>query len=228
MSIACTHTHDSGEICKSPAIRGTALCFHHTPHKKIERQFPYESEPFELPKIHSKSNIIFAISEVLQRMAQRRLKRSDANTYLHGFALTARIMSELDREAAANPIGFDEMQSVTPPESETTSESLQQTLNEIAVGLGIELPSMEEMQNIQASMPNATAEQALGHWISTGRICAIPPAGGITAGAKTLSPSSKTIPPDAPSKLHLKSAGITPTTDAAWVGNNNRHQSILT
>ena len=228
MSTACTHTHDSGEICKSPAIRGTALCFHHTPHRKIERQFPHESEPFELPKIHSKSNIIFAISEVLERMAQRRLTRSDANTYLHGFALTGRMMSELDREAAADPIAFDQMQSVTPPESETTSESLQQTLDEIAEGLGIELPSMEEMQNIQASMPNATAEQALDHWISTGRICPIPPAGGITAGAKTLSPGPKTIPPGAPSKLHLKSAGITPTTDAAWVGNNNRHQSIRT
>src|SRR4051812_44133094 len=102
MFTACTHTHDSGETCKSPAIRGTKLCFHHTPHEKLERHWPDESEPFELPKIHSKSSIIVGISEVLERMALRRIKRSEANTYLHGFALTARIMNELDRQAAAN------------------------------------------------------------------------------------------------------------------------------
>ena len=221
MFTACTHTHDSGETCKSPAIRGTALCFHHTPHQKIERQWPHESEPFELPKIHSKSNIIVAISEVLERMAQGRLKRSDANTYLHGFALTARMMSELDREAAANPVGLDQMQSVKPPESEITPESLQQTLNEIAEGLGVELPSLEEMQNIQASMPNGTPEQAPDHWISTGRMRPNRPADGIRPGAKV-------ILPGAPSKPHLKSAGIAPTTGAPWMGNNNHRQSIRT
>ena len=195
MFTACTHTHDSGETCKSPAVRGTALCFHHTPHEKIERQWPHESEPFELPKIHSKSSIIVAISEVLERMAQRRIKRSEANTYLHGFALSVRIMNDLDRETAEYAAGFNDAQSVAPTESETTSEAIQQTLDEIAESLGVEPPSLEEKQNLQASMPNGTPERALNHWIKTGRIRPIRPAGGIT-----------------------------PATGAAWVG-NNKHRT---
>lgn len=162
MFTSCTHVHDSGETCKSPAVRGTDLCFHHTPHEEVKRQFPHESEPFELPKIHSKSSLVVAISEVLERFAKQQIKRSDVRTFLSGFGLSARIMSEVKQEAAAALL--------SEAESEPISESIQQTLDEIAEGLGMEMPTLEEMQKLQASMPNGTPEQALDYWISTGRI----------------------------------------------------------
>ena len=170
MLTTCTHTLESGKTCQSPAIRGTSLCFHHTPHEEIKRQFPHESEPFELPKMHGKSALIVAISEVLERMAQRRIECSEARVFINGIGLSARIMNEIDQENAARPLGLDGMQSAAPSEPETTSESLQQTIDEIAEGLGIEMPTLEEMLKLQATMPNGTPEKALEHWISTGRI----------------------------------------------------------
>jgi hypothetical protein len=170
MSTSCTHTHDSGETCKSPAVRGTNLCFHHTPHEQIKRQWPHEREPFELPKIHSKSNLIVAISEVLERFALGQIKRSEANTFIHGFSLSARIMNEVDKESAESAIEMEGMQSVAPVESEPVSESIQRTLDDIADSIGYDLPTLEEMLKLQASMPNGTPRQALDHWIETGRI----------------------------------------------------------
>ena len=108
MFTTCTHTLESGSTCKSPAVRGTSLCFNHTPHEDIQRKFPHESEPFELPKIHSKSEIVVALSEVLERFALQKLKRADARTLLYGFSLAARIMTELDQAAAADPFGHDD------------------------------------------------------------------------------------------------------------------------
>ena len=108
MFTECTHTIESGKNCKSPAVRGTALCFNHTPHENIKRQSPHETEPFELPKIHSKASIIVAISEVFERFAQQKIKRADARTFLQAFGLAARIMTELDHAAAADPLGLEE------------------------------------------------------------------------------------------------------------------------
>jgi len=165
MFTSCTHTLESGKTCQSPAIHGTDLCFHHTPHEEIKRHFPHESEPFELPKMHSKSQLVIAISEVLERMSLRRIKRSDARVFLHGFGLSFRVMTELDREVAAMAAQSDPF-----AESESESEAIQQTLDEIAAGLGVEMPTLKEMQKLQASMPNGTPQKALDHWISTGRI----------------------------------------------------------
>ena len=101
MFTSCTHTLESGKTCKSPAVRGTSLCFNHTPHEQIKSQQPQQYEPFELPNIHSKSGILVAISSVLDQLSMRRIKRSEADTFLRGFNLAARIMTEIDQAPAA-------------------------------------------------------------------------------------------------------------------------------
>jgi hypothetical protein len=190
MATSCTHTHESGKTCQSPAVRGTSLCFHHTPHEEIKRRFPEESEPFELPKLHGKSALIVAISEILERMAQRRIKCSEARVFINGIGLSARLMSDVDREIAEDPAGTRDARSVIPEESEPTSESIQQMVDEIAEGLGIEMPTLEEMQKLQASMPDGTPEKALNHWISIGRIRPIRPEGArVIAGVKERRPA---------------------------------------
>jgi hypothetical protein len=115
MFATCTHTLESGNTCKSPAVRGTSLCFNHTPHENIKRQSPHQSEPFKLSKIHSKSGVIVAISEVLERFAQQQIKRSDARTFLQGLSLTARVMTDIDRAVAADPVRFEEPRAVPNP-----------------------------------------------------------------------------------------------------------------
>src|SRR5438309_695361 len=115
MFTTCTHTLKSGSICKSPAVRGTILCFNHTAHGDIKRHSPHQSEPFELPKIHSKSGIIVAISGVLERFAQQQITRSDARTFLHGFSLAARIMTEVDQTVAAGLLEFEKPLPIPEP-----------------------------------------------------------------------------------------------------------------
>ncbi|HTM18141.1 MAG TPA: hypothetical protein VL135_14605 [Terracidiphilus sp.] len=170
MSEKCTHTLESGSTCKSPAVRGTSLCFHHTPHETLKRRRPCEYEPFELPPLKNKNSVMVAISQVLSRLAMRRIKRSEAVTLIYGLNIVARLMTELDQTSDEEPIESYEMQSAQSDDSENNYASLQQTVDEIAEGLGVEMPTVEEMMNLRASMPNGTAEQAVNHWISTGRI----------------------------------------------------------
>ena len=170
MSEKCTHTLESGSTCKSPAVRGTSLCFHHTPHENLKRKRPCEYEPFELPPLNNKNSVMVAISEVLRRLALRRIKRSEAVTLIYGLNIVARLMTELDQTSEEEPIGSCDMQSARSGDSETDYASLQQTVDEIAEGLGVEMPTVEEMMNLRTSMPNGTAQQAVDHWIATGRI----------------------------------------------------------
>ena len=164
MFTSCAYTHDSGETCKSPAIRGTSLCYNHTPHEPIKRQQPEDdSQPFDLPPITSKSGIISALSEVLHRLARRQIRRSEAETFIRGFNLLLRLMSELDEETA----GYAPHRTAEP-EEEPTNEDLQKIIDEIGQDLGVEMPSIEEM--LHPSTPNQTPEQAVEHWIATGKI----------------------------------------------------------
>ena len=104
MFTTCSHTHESGATCKSPAIRGTALCYHHTPRETIRRSPRRSSQSFELPVLESRNSILIATSEVLQRLAEGRIKRTEADTLLRALKMAARMVTELENE----PIG-DEM-----------------------------------------------------------------------------------------------------------------------
>jgi hypothetical protein len=166
MFTECTHTHESGNTCKSPAVRGTNLCFHHTQHENIKRQQPREYEPFELPYMNTKSDILVAVVEILTRLAQRRIKRSEADTLLCGLKLAARLMTELDQESASYQAESDDMQSVAPAESEPPSksvQSVQKTIHSIAANLGLDLPTFQAMIQHLPSMPSATRFPAATH-----------------------------------------------------------------
>jgi hypothetical protein len=164
MFTECTHTLESGSTCKSPAVRGTSLCFHHTPHENIKRQQPHEYEPFELPNMDTKSGILVAVTEILSRLAQRRIKRSEAETLLRGLKFAARLMTELDTEIASHQAEMDHTQSTAPADSEPSSKSVQKTIHSIAANLGFDLPTFEEIEELRASMSGATHEQAINAW----------------------------------------------------------------
>jgi hypothetical protein len=165
MSEKCTHTLSSGSTCKSPAVRGSKLCFNHTPNQTSRRKQRCEYEPFELPPLQNKSAVLVAISEVLYRLAMRRIKRSEADTLIHGLTVVARLMTEVDESTAESPMEID-----MPAESEPICGSLQKTLDDLAAKHGLELPTLEEMMKLQASMPDKTAEQAVDYLLASGRI----------------------------------------------------------
>jgi hypothetical protein len=160
-----THTHESGHTCKSPAIRGTSLCFNHTPHQNIKRRQHHEYEPFELPPLHSKNAVLVAVSQVLYRLSMRRIKRSEADTLLYGLKFAERIMTKIDESIPSYETGPSYAPSAEPDEEEPTLESIREMVDSMAAEL--DGPTFKEIEEMQAAMPNATPDQALEHWRAT-------------------------------------------------------------
>ena len=116
-----------------------------------------------------------------------RMKRSEAVSLIYVLNIVSRLMTELDQTSDEEPIGSYDMQTAQSDNSEIDYASLQQTVDEIAEGLGVEMPTVEEMMNLRTSMPNGTAEQAVNHWISTGRIRPRQSAGPVSLHARSCS-----------------------------------------
>jgi hypothetical protein len=165
MFTSCTHTHESGNTCKSPAVRGTSLCFNHTPHENIKRRHPREYEPIELPPLHNKQAILVALSVIIDRLALRRIRRSEADTLILGLKVAARIMTELDESMPSYPSGADYSHPAKPDQLEPTLEAIREMVDSMAAEL--DGPTFKEIEEMQASNPNATPEQALDHWRAT-------------------------------------------------------------
>ncbi|WP_109486726.1 hypothetical protein [Occallatibacter savannae] len=108
MFTTCSHTLESGATCNSPAVRGTALCYHHTPRETIRRAPRRASASFELPVLDSRNSILFATNEVLQRLAEGSMKRSEAETLLRALKMATRIMGELEQECDEPDSFFDD------------------------------------------------------------------------------------------------------------------------
>lgn len=93
MPIECAHLLASGQKCKAPAVSGSSLCRHHHPGKRTD-----EPAPFVMPPIQDQSGLLFAVTELLEAMSERRIKRSDAGTFLFGIQLAAKLMSDIDKD----------------------------------------------------------------------------------------------------------------------------------
>ena len=82
----CTHILASGRKCKAPAVAGSSLCRHHRPRRHVELT------RFVLPEFEDHRSLFRAISAVLHAASRRRIRRSEAGTYLFGLQLAARFM----------------------------------------------------------------------------------------------------------------------------------------
>jgi hypothetical protein len=132
MSTNCTHTLATGEACNAPAVSGTPFCRHHYPQLPLKdpKPSPPVPEKFELPPIRDKDSILAAIIEVLNAMADRRIKRSEAETFIHGLKFAARLMTEIDEECIPS---FPTHQ-LHPAQSRSTMPNGAQSHNHIVAG----------------------------------------------------------------------------------------------
>ena len=92
----CLQALDNGEQCKAPAVDGSRFCRHHDPHRDLneERKLKLrQKQPFSLPDFNDNAGIVVAIKAVLNAMADRRIKRSEADTFVHGLKFAARLLS---------------------------------------------------------------------------------------------------------------------------------------
>jgi hypothetical protein len=132
MSTNCTHTLATGEPCNAPAVSGTPFCRHHYPQLPLKdpKPSPPVADNFTLPPIRDKACILAAIIEVLNAMADRRIKRSEAETFIHGLKFAARLMTEIDEECIPS---FPTHQ-LHPAQSRSTMPNGAQSHNHIVAG----------------------------------------------------------------------------------------------
>lgn len=96
MSIQCTRLLASGQKCKAPAMKGAVLCRHHHPHKPAR-----QDRRLVLPPLQDQSSVLYAATEIVQAIADRRIKRSDAATLLFGLQLAGNLMRDIEKTVAA-------------------------------------------------------------------------------------------------------------------------------
>jgi len=132
MSTQCTHTLATGEPCNAPAVSGTPFCRHHYPQLPLKdpKPSPPVADNFTLPPIRDKACILAAIIEVLNAMADRRIKRSEAETFIRGLKFAARLMTEIDEECIPS---FPTHQ-LHPAQSRSTMPNGAQSHNHIVAG----------------------------------------------------------------------------------------------
>ena len=102
----CLQSLMNGERCQAPAVNGTLFCRHHDPQKEIEYERKLkqrQTEPFQLPDFDDKRGLFIAIKSVLHAFSDRKIKRSEAETYLYGLKMADKVMTALD-EAAHSPL----------------------------------------------------------------------------------------------------------------------------
>jgi hypothetical protein len=137
----CTHILASGQRCQAPARTGTGLCRHHHPHKPQR-----EDRRFVLPPLSEPSSVLYAVTEVVQAMAERRIKRSEAATLLFGLRLTANLMNDIDRAARQAAIAGIEPEYNAPE--------------------GFEERNMEEAKTMLSALQTSSVEKVLDQWHS--------------------------------------------------------------
>ena len=101
----CAQSLINGEKCAAPAVTGTLFCRHHDPQREIDEERRgklREQGKFSLPDFHDKAGLLAAIRAVLDAMAERIIKRSEAQTFLCGLKFAAQIMKELDQEGGTS------------------------------------------------------------------------------------------------------------------------------
>src|SRR6185503_17575854 len=136
--------------CKSPAVRGTALCFHHTPHENIKRHKGHDYDSFELPDLSDKCGILIAVTEILNRLAQHRIRRSEAETLLEGLKFLDRLMTEIDQ--GAEPYCSKDDDLIQQPAPSQQTERKQQPARTPQLERTQQEPSFEQMLQSLAAM----------------------------------------------------------------------------
>lgn len=149
----CSHVLISGQKCQAPAVKGSTLCRHHQPHKRARAD-----RRLVLPPLNDQCSVLCATVEIVQAMAERRMKRSDAATLLYGLRLTANLMHDIENAAEkAYAGGLDSPWE--PGEADSSLHSRDPR----------DLPAVDEMdleeaKAMLAALQTSSVDEALDQW----------------------------------------------------------------
>ena len=100
MTPECSQLLDNGRQCTAPAVHDSTYCRHHDPlrPRKQSLEEPRESEPLSLPTLLDKPSMLAALNQVVQALAQGRIKPSVARTLLSAIRFASRLVAEIAQE----------------------------------------------------------------------------------------------------------------------------------
>jgi len=88
---------NNGEQCTTTAVNGSKFCRYHDPYRPLKESKTKsgEMEPLSLPPLVDKPSVLAALNEVVQALAEGRIKRSVADTLLSAIKLANRLITEI-------------------------------------------------------------------------------------------------------------------------------------
>lgn len=215
----CTHVKPSGATCGSPAVSGTALCYHHSTVKTtLARvvpldQVPYGAHspiPFVFPEDRASIQINFFL--LLKAFNEKRIDQRAA-TIMH------RMLRAMSANLGAKPLTEDRAEATAPATSAPTTASspappaspVQPVHNENAAGKissSQEQPAPNSTSEVRKPAPVTASGKASGSASSTTQHPPLPPTShGPIDPASAF--SAVYTPPNTPARP-LKSTGREP------------------
>lgn len=91
----CRHIKSNGCKCEAVALSGLPYCyFHMRLHRArhCKNGEPNASNPIDMPVIEDRTDVQFALTQVLQGLGAKRLKPRDARTFLYGLQIAAQLV----------------------------------------------------------------------------------------------------------------------------------------
>ena len=100
MTPECSQLLDNSRPCTAPAVHDSNHCRHHDPlrPRKHSLEESRESEPLSLPPLLDNPSILAALNQVVQALAQDRIKPSVARTLLSAIRFASRLVAEIAQE----------------------------------------------------------------------------------------------------------------------------------
>jgi hypothetical protein len=97
MAPKCFQSLDNGQRCSAPALNDSKFCRHHDPRRPQQeiKDKSRESEPLFLPPLFDKPSMLAAVNQVVQALAEGRIKRSVADTLLSAIKFANRLLTEI-------------------------------------------------------------------------------------------------------------------------------------
>jgi len=89
----CRHIMPNGAKCHSPAMRGMAYCYFHTPGRRsAQGQGRAQKKPLKLPVLDDRTAIQIAVTQVLNAIGSSKISRRSAGQLLYGLQIASEVL----------------------------------------------------------------------------------------------------------------------------------------
>ena len=115
MASQCLQSQINGQRCTLPSIPGSKFCRQHDQMRQVEEAEAMGKVPFQ--RLVDRRSILNAVNDVLCALADERIKRTVADTFLNGIRMASRTIKEMEEagETVTPSINYPQPKPVAIP-----------------------------------------------------------------------------------------------------------------